>query len=392
MPSTLHVARHEDHAPLGSLLAHAFGFPAADAAGWFARAGMDNVLAARDAGGLYGGMLLVPMGQFFGGRSVPMIGLAGVGIAPERRGTGAGAAMMTESLGAMRARGAAISTLFPSTVPFYQRVGYERAGARFRFTLDPADLAHAGRNAPEEVRAEAQGLDPDADLVALQKRFAARHHGALDRGHYVWERVNRPWRADTRSFAIRRGSRVCGHVVVSHAMADHDSTLLVTDASAEDAGAARRIFALLGGYRSIATRVRWQLQVPGIFQALLPDRRPVVDLQDFWLVRVLDLEKALTARGYNAAVRAQVSLAYVDDTLPEASATVTLAVEGGSGAVNKGGTAAVSLGPRGMSALFSGFASATELALRGLLSGPQAEVEKLDAVFAGPMPTMNEMF
>ena len=90
MTPSLHVATTDDLAPLGALLAHAFGFPPEDAAAWFERAGSENVLAYREEAGVAGGLLLVPMGQFFGGRSVPMMGVAGVGIAPERRGSGAG--------------------------------------------------------------------------------------------------------------------------------------------------------------------------------------------------------------------------------------------------------------------------------------------------------------
>jgi hypothetical protein len=37
-------------------------------------------------------------------------------------------------------------------------------------------------------------------------------------------------------------------------------------------------------------------------------------------------------------------------------------------------------------------ATATELALRGLAAGPAPALEMLDALFAGPMPTTNEMF
>lgn len=48
--------------------------------------------------------------------------------------------------------------------------------------------------------------------------------------------------------------------------------------------------------------------------------------------------------------------------------------------------------PPGMAALFAGFTGASELALRGLVDGPRADVERAEALFSGPMPTMNEMF
>ena len=391
------IADDRDRAVLGDLLAHAFGFPVADADTWFTRAGHDNVLVHRDGSGLVGGMILVSMGQFFGGGSVPMIGLAGVGVAPERRGTGVGAAMMVAALREMRRRGAAISTLFPSTVPFYQGAGYERAGVRFHFRIPAADLAHAGRGAHGGAhggdRVEPRPVDPDPELAAVQRTFAARHHGSLDRGPYVWQRMVRPWRAEPRAFAVRRGDLLVGHVVVVHKMADgHDTVVQVVDASAADAGAARAIFAFLGGYRSLAGEIDWQLHVPGIFQALLPDRRPDVQLQDFWMLRVLDPTRALVTRGWSRAVRGTVELAYDDDVLPECSGRFTLRVDEGRATVTEGGSGAVRIGARGLGALFAGFTSCSELALRGLADGRAAAIETLDALFSGPMPTMNEMF
>ena len=116
MAATLAIATDGDRPQLAALLAHAFAFPVADTDTWYARAGRDNVLAYRDGPSLLGGLITIPMGQFFGGRSVPMTGLAGVGVAPEHRGGGTGAAMMAATLRLVRARGAAISALFPSTV------------------------------------------------------------------------------------------------------------------------------------------------------------------------------------------------------------------------------------------------------------------------------------
>src|SRR5256885_9520031 len=55
------------------------------------------------------------LGQFFGGRAVPMGGVASVAVAPEHRGRGYASAIVQAMLPAMRARGEAIATLSPAT-------------------------------------------------------------------------------------------------------------------------------------------------------------------------------------------------------------------------------------------------------------------------------------
>jgi predicted acetyltransferase len=68
-------------------------------------------------------------GQWFGGRVVPTSGVAGVAVIPEARSSGLGRVVLTKLLQEARARGAAISTLFPSTPFPYRALGWEEVGA-----------------------------------------------------------------------------------------------------------------------------------------------------------------------------------------------------------------------------------------------------------------------
>ncbi|MBI3925782.1 MAG: GNAT family N-acetyltransferase [Armatimonadetes bacterium] len=71
------------------------------------------------------------MAQWFGGRAVPMTGIAGVAVAPEARARAVGRALIRETLQELHKEGVALSALYPSTLPFYRASGYELAGSRF---------------------------------------------------------------------------------------------------------------------------------------------------------------------------------------------------------------------------------------------------------------------
>ena len=76
------AASDAEREALGTILSHAFGFPMTDVPIWFERAGSENIYAWRRDDAVAGGLITIPMGQFFGGRSVPTTGIAGVGVAP----------------------------------------------------------------------------------------------------------------------------------------------------------------------------------------------------------------------------------------------------------------------------------------------------------------------
>src|SRR5262245_41049785 len=102
---------------------------------WMGLLGVGNVRAVRVEGRVVAGLGLIWMGQWFGGVSVPMVGVTAVGVAPEQRGRGVGIGMLEAMLSEVRAAGVPLSALYPATQTFYQRAGYERAGQRVTYEL-----------------------------------------------------------------------------------------------------------------------------------------------------------------------------------------------------------------------------------------------------------------
>ncbi|HZM00306.1 MAG TPA: GNAT family N-acetyltransferase, partial [Planctomycetota bacterium] len=117
-----------------------FNVPEEDTRTWFERGGLRNLRLQRDGGAVAAGLLLVPMGQWFGGRAVPMTGIAGVGVPAERRGRGAALSLMRAALAELRRSGVALSTLYPATTALYRAVGYEVAGGRYALELRLGEL------------------------------------------------------------------------------------------------------------------------------------------------------------------------------------------------------------------------------------------------------------
>ena len=88
----------EDLETLAPIVGWSFGGGTSRALDWLRSAGAAHVRVARVKGRIIGGLVEIPMGQWFGGQSVPMLGLAGVAIAPEARGKGLALSMVRETL------------------------------------------------------------------------------------------------------------------------------------------------------------------------------------------------------------------------------------------------------------------------------------------------------
>src|SRR4051794_38324758 len=109
---------------------------------WIDLLGTDNFREVRVGGEVAAGLGYVRAGQWFGGASVPCVGITAVGVAPEQRGSGLGSAMIRLMLEELYHEGMSLSSLYPATLPFYQRAGYERAGQRinYQLALDAIDV------------------------------------------------------------------------------------------------------------------------------------------------------------------------------------------------------------------------------------------------------------
>src|ERR1044071_2987206 len=77
-----------DYEALAPSVGWAYGDDVASSLEWLKRAEPGCLRVAGRRGKIEGGLLEVPMGQWFSGSRLPALGIAGVAIAPEARGQG----------------------------------------------------------------------------------------------------------------------------------------------------------------------------------------------------------------------------------------------------------------------------------------------------------------
>ena len=112
----------EEVLQLSALIAWAFAADQQSYAGWLLRLGREQQRVLREDGTVIAGLVNYPMGQFFGGRCVPVWGVGCVAVPPERRGQGLGRQLMTANLQEMHATKMPLAPLYPATQTLYHRL------------------------------------------------------------------------------------------------------------------------------------------------------------------------------------------------------------------------------------------------------------------------------
>lgn len=355
------------------------------------RQGRDNFRLARVRGVVAGSLGIIPMGQWIGGRSVPMAGINAVAVLPEYRGTGVASQLLRRMLGEVRDQGMPISVLYPATQPVYRRAGYEHAGVNVSYrqplhALDPRPLDLTVRRASE------------ADQPALHRLYserARRTAGNLDRGPFMWDRtLNRPDAAIVNAYLVERDGEPEGYITFTQQQepGKEDREIAARDLVALTPDAGRQLLSFVAGHRSVVQDLVWSGSPTDPLLLHVPNQAYRIAWYEQWMLRVVDVRSALEARGYPEMLPTELHLEVRDSVLPWNDGRFVLSVAGGRADVREGGEGRVSLDVRTLAPMYTGYLSPQELRSGGAIEGPDADLRTLGVVFSGPSPWMPDGF
>jgi len=286
----------DDVPRFGAIAARSLGVSPERIPIWMERIGVRNLRVAHRGADVVGGLGVISMGHWFGGRVVPCTGISAVAVAPEHRSRGIAGELMRTALEEARRDGVPLSSLYPSTFPVYRAAGYETAGNRFVYRVPLANVASGGR----ELDVREATAEDHPTLRALYDARARTIAAAVERTRYFWTRIFEPLGEDARAYLVTGDAGPEGYVVVSYRPSPSPlapSELPVRDIVARTPAAARRILRLLADHRSVA-RTATLAAGPGdpVLMQLREELPELADMQR-WMLRVVDVRGALERRG-----------------------------------------------------------------------------------------------
>jgi predicted acetyltransferase len=376
------------------------------------RAGQGLFLGAFVGGGPAGAAMIHDMRQWWLGRAVPVAGIASVKVAPEYRGGGIGRRMMTAVLDSAAERGYPLSALYPATMPIYRSLGWELAGGKYVATVPARSLrplvapdatasaGDAGGSGGRTARAKVRRAGPDdaAEVIAVIGRA---HRAARDAGPLTWdEGPTRQWLSRPDLYSYLAGDD--GYAAYRWD-GDGHANLLVERVHAVTPESLRALWSVIASHSSVARTVTALTAPDDPFWWLTTERDATISKRSMWMLRVVDAPAAIAARGFPSGVCVSVPLEVHDQARSANSGRWRLTVADGKGALESdgaagdadaaisaagsaarsgGGAVPLTIGARGLAALYGGTPVGT-LRLSGLASGGTPDDDAaLDAAFA----------
>lgn len=377
----------EEYQALAAILSNAFSYPADDARLMLRTAGDAEARVLAAGGEIQAGFVRRPMGQWWGGRSVPMLGVAAVGVPPHLRGSGVATTLMREAIREMYVDGYPLSVLFAASFPLYRRAGYELAGHVQETSVALVPLEGDHRLPMRPARDE-----DEPAMRELQREIARERNGSVDRSDVMWARQRLSSGIPCDIHVVEVDGRIDGYIAHVQRRMEDRIVLVVRDIVARNEAAGRRLLGFLAQHKAQVHRAVWTGDAADPIAMLINSRRYRVTLRDQWMLRVVDVPKALCARGYPDGVRATLHLDVSDDLLETNTGRWILSVRDGAGSVEPGGEGTLRVSARGLAPLYSGFLPPAILRRSGWIEADDDACATAATVFGGFSPHMVEQF
>jgi len=373
------------------LMTHAFAVTPVSERRWLDAIGREHLRILRGADGLQSVLGLLPMGQFFGGQTVSIAGVAGVAVRADRLRRGVATEMMSRTLAELHAHGVGLATLYASTWSLYRRVGFEVAGTRSLARFPPTLV----RGWDHDLSVRIATIEDRPAVAELYRTIAREHDGHLDRCAYIWRRIDDE-RLDVpaHGLLVDDDEGLAGYVYYRKHMVPGRGPhrIEIADICARSRMTWQRLWTALADLGAMVESIDLPTAPQDPAFVIHEDPRFRMELLENWMVRVTHVQAALSQRGYPMGVRARVDFDLVDDVIPQQSGRWRLKVADGVGQIERGGEGTIRVEPRGLAALITGFLSGPTLARLGRIQSGSAALAATQAVFAGTSPWMREMF
>lgn len=378
----------EEVKQLGKILDQCFIGSPGDEKIYINQIGVENFRVIRQSKQIIGGLATIPLGQWWGGQCIRMTGIGGVGVAPEHRGSGTAINMMQHALKEIHASGVAISVLYPAAQKLYRKLGYEQAGSRCIWEI-PAESIQV-----KEKPLSVIPISNDSEIFyELYPKQAPLINGYLDRSPAIWKYIFQPDEKETfYTYLIGSQEEPQGYIIFSQHRTENGSILRVKDWIVLTPAAIQTFWSFLFSHRSQIEKIRLCGSVVDPLTLLLPEQTAKLKLSERWMLRIVDVVKALYERGYPPGIETELHLEIQDDLIPENSGKLTLFVANGRGIVIEGGKGELQLDIRALAPLYSGLYSPQQLKLAGKISGTQAAIFAATSIFTGSSPWMADFF
>lgn len=231
------------------------------------------------------------------GKIFSMGGVTGVGTYPEYAHMGLMSDLVKLALEKMRDAGQYISYLYPYSIPYYRRKGWEIMSDRMTFTLRDTELPRIVK-----VNGHVERLDvEDQDVIDVYDRFSHTMHGALIRNKFEWDEYWRWDNEDERTAAVYydQAGEAQGYLLywVEGDIFNIKEMIYLTQE------ARNGLWNFIGAHRSMIDQVKGHTYTNEPLAFLLEESQITETIEPYFMARIVDVAAFLREYPFDATVR-----------------------------------------------------------------------------------------
>lgn len=253
----------------------------ADVWGWF------------DDSKLISQVAVYPMQVRIFNRTYSMGGLTGVGTYPEYASQGLMNKLLYQALKNMKENKQTISYLFPYSIPYYRRKGWEIISDKITYEINDYQLPKT-RQVPGDV----ERVDVESDKVKeAYNRFALKTHGALIRDELAWHEYLL-WDSDDLMAALyyNKDNQANGYVLYGI----KDEIFYIKDMIFIDEEARSGLWNFISAHFSMITKVVGNTYTDEPLAFLFEDADIKETISPYYMARIVDLEEFIAQYPFKA--------------------------------------------------------------------------------------------
>ncbi|MCQ6557535.1 GNAT family N-acetyltransferase [Paenibacillus mendelii] len=347
-----------------------------------------NVLGWFDGDKLISQLAVYPFQVNLFGHIYEMGGLTGVGTYPEYANLGLMNKLMLHALSNMRDRKQSISYLYPYSIPYYRRKGWEIISDKISFEVQDTQLPKL-RMVPGNVE---RVTIEHPDIRTIYTQFALQNHGAMLRNELAWEEYLR-WDLDDMTVAIYYDSDDHPTGYLLYWVAEeifHMKEMVYLDEEARTG-----LWNFVSAHFSMITLVKGDIYKNEPLAFILDDGDIKETIAPYFMARIVDVTLFIGQYPFKAQESdCELVFSLHDPMLEWNQGTFTLSVnkEGKGSLQEGGGKPSVIADIPSLTSMLMGYKRPAYLARIGRIQSDGASVQLLEKIIPNEHPYFSDYF
>ncbi|BAC12143.1 hypothetical conserved protein [Oceanobacillus iheyensis HTE831] len=333
---------------------------------------------------------IVPLEVSIHGQPIKMGGISSVATWPEFRRKGIVRKLLQHALEEMKKEGQVLSYLYPFSIPFYRRFGWEVTFDEKEYNIP---MHHFKRNWQLDggMIRRMQNKDDVSILETIYEKYTAQFNGMLLRDSHWWEyRILVKKKLIAVSYDPQ--GEPDGYILyeVKKDILEVEEIIHLTLASKQ------RLLHFISNHDSMAKNVKMVVAESDTLPLLLDDPRFEQKMTPYFMSRIVDVYKFLQKYPFLAhKENVTIDLEITDDFVEANSGTYRLEINSKEIHVEKLSkevASSVTIPIQQLASILLGYKRPLELKELGLIDGEQQHLEALDSIIPQTEPYFADFF